>query len=170
MQKHFSVTAVLVSTLIAMAGTAPARAQAGSGDKASIQALYQEFSDAFDKKDVKTIMSLYAPDVFVFDLVPPRQYVGYDAYKKDWDDTFASLPGPSTTKITDLDITMAGTVAYSHYIVDGTMTDKDGKSMHMVVRSTDVLRKMNGKWQIVQEHNSFPVDLATGQADMLSKP
>jgi ketosteroid isomerase-like protein len=40
----------------------------------------------------------------------------------------------------------------------------------MVVRSTDVLRKQKGQWLIVQEHNSFPVDLATGQADMLSKP
>jgi ketosteroid isomerase-like protein len=50
------------------------------------------------------------------------------------------------------------------------MTDKDGKAAHLVVRSTDVWRKINGKWLIVQEHNSFPVDLTTGQADLLSKP
>lgn len=170
MQKHFSVTAVLLCALAAMAGTVPAKAQAGSGDKAAIEALYQKFSEAFDKKDAKTIMSVYAPDVFVYDVMPPRQYVGYDAYKKDWDDTFATMPGPSQTKVADLDITVAGPVAYTHYIVDGTMTDKDGKSTHLVVRSTDVLRKAKGKWQIVQEHNSFPVDLGTGQADMLSKP
>jgi uncharacterized protein (TIGR02246 family) len=170
MRRHFSVTAVVVCGLIAMAGTVPARAQAGSADKAAIQALYQKFGEAFDKKDVTTIMSVYAPDVFVFDVVPPRQYVGYDAYKKDWDDTFAMMPGPSKTTFTDLNITVVGSVAYTHYIVDGTMTDKDGQATHMVVRSTDVLRKDKGKWLIVEEHNSFPVDMGTGQADMLSKP
>jgi ketosteroid isomerase-like protein len=61
-------------------------------------------------------------------------------------------------------------VAYAHYIDDGTMTAADGTKSHMVVRSTDVWRKQNGKWLIVQEHNSFPVDLATGKADPLSTP
>jgi len=115
-------------------------------------------------------MALYDRDVFVFDLVPPRQYAGWDAYKKDWDDTFAMLPGPANSTLTEMNVSIVGPVAYTHYIVDGTMTDKDGKQMHLVVRSTDVLRKVKGKWLIVQEHNSFPVDLATGQADMLSKP
>jgi ketosteroid isomerase-like protein len=75
-----------------------------------------------------------------------------------------------TTNVTDLNITVAGSVAYTRYVIDGTMTDKDGKAAHLVVRSTDVWRKINGKWLIVQEHNSFPVDLTTGQADLLSKP
>jgi ketosteroid isomerase-like protein len=35
---------------------------------------------------------------------------------------------------------------------------------------TDVYRKIHGKWLIFHEHVSFPVDLATGQADVLSKP
>ena len=42
--------------------------------------------------------------------------------------------------------------------------------LHDVFRFTDVLRKMNGKWLIVHEHLSFPVDPETGKADFLSKP
>ena len=168
MQRRWGVTAVLVCLLAAMAGAVPA-AQAKPGDEAAIRALYTRFSDAFVRKDSDAIMTVYAPDVFVFDVIPPRQYVGADAYKKDWDDTFATMPGPVTATIKELGIAVAGPVAYTHYVVDGTMTDKDGKPMHLVVRSTDVLRKTNGKWLIVQEHNSFPVDLGTGQADMLSK-
>ena len=34
---------------------------------------------------------------------------------------------------------------------------------------TDCLEKENDKWKIVHEHNSVPVDLATGQADLMSK-
>jgi len=38
------------------------------------------------------------------------------------------------------------------------------------VRVTDVYRKTGGRWKIVQEHVSVPVDFATGKPDMLSKP
>ncbi len=36
--------------------------------------------------------------------------------------------------------------------------------------SADVLEKRNGKWLIVHEHISFPVDPESGKADFLSKP
>jgi uncharacterized protein (TIGR02246 family) len=169
MQKHFSVTAVVLCALMAIAGTVSGRAQGGS-DKAAIEALYKQFNDGFNKKDVSAIMAVYAPDVFVFDVIPPREYVGWDAYKKNWEDLFAGNPGPISNTVTDLDITVVGPVAYTHFISTGTITDKDGKPTHVAVRTTDVLRKEKGKWLIVQEHNSLPVDLGTGQADMLSKP
>ncbi|MFZ0274479.1 MAG: SgcJ/EcaC family oxidoreductase [Acidobacteriaceae bacterium] len=170
MQRRTMVSAMVVCMLGAVAGVVPAKAQATAADKAAIQALYKHFNDGFNKKDVDAVMTVYAPDVFVFDVVPPRQYVGWDAYKKDWQDVFASMPGPVTNTVVDLDVTVVGSVAYTHYINDGTMTDKDGKQVHMVARSTDVLRKKDGKWLIVEEHNSFPVDMTTGQADMQSKP
>jgi ketosteroid isomerase-like protein len=40
----------------------------------------------------------------------------------------------------------------------------------LVVRVTDVFRKLDGHWRIVQEHVSFPVDVSTGKADLLSRP
>lgn len=168
MQRKIYVAAMLVCLLGVMMQAVPASAQAG--DKAAIEALYKNFNDAFNKKDANAIMAFYAPDIFVFDVIPPRQYVGWDAYKKDWQDVFTAMPGPIQNNISDLQITIVGSVAYTHYIENGTMTDKDGKALHMAVRATDVLRKANGKWLIVQEHNSFPVDLETGQADPLSKP
>ena len=63
-----------------------------------------------------------------------------------------------------------GSVAYTRSIDDGTFTGKDGSKTHMVVRVTDVPRNSNRRWRIVHEHNSFPVDLTTGKADLLSKP
>ncbi|HUB20021.1 MAG TPA: nuclear transport factor 2 family protein [Acidobacteriaceae bacterium] len=168
MRMQLSLVAAVVCLAGATAGSLPARAQ--SGDKAAIEAKYTKFAEAFANKDVAGIMTIFAPDVFVFDVIPPRQYVGYDAYKKDWEDVLAGTPGPITAKVSDLSVTVVGSVAYTHYLVEGTMTDKDGKANPLVVRSTDVWRKMNGKWLIVEEHNSFPVDLTTGQADMLSKP
>ena len=166
---HRNLCVAMVLGLGLAAGAVPAGAQAAGGDKAAIEAMYHRFDDAFEKKDVDGIMSLYAPDVFVFDVIPPRQYASWDAYKKDWVDLFAANPGPITSHIDQLSITVVGSVAYTHYVDAGTMTDKDGKQEQMAVRATDVLRKVKGKWLIVQEHNSVPVDLTTGQADLLSK-
>ena len=73
-----------------------AQANSAAEDKAAIQALYNEFNDAFNKKDVNGIMAVYAPDVFVFDVIPPREYPNWDAYKKDWEGLFATFPGPLT--------------------------------------------------------------------------
>ena len=80
------------------------------------------------------------------------------------------FPGALTNSISELNITVVGPVAYARSIDDATVIAKDGSKSHLVVRSTDVLRKSNGKWQIVQEHNSVPVDLATGKGDLLSQP
>jgi ketosteroid isomerase-like protein len=163
---------VLSSTILILLGASVFRvyAQPESSDKAAIEALYKSFDKAFSNKDVGAIMACYSPDVFVFDAVPPRQYPTWDAYKKDWESLFATFPGPVTNSISDLIITVIGPVAYSRSIDDTTFTAKDGSKVRLVVRTTDVLRKLNGKWLIVQEHVSFPVDPTTGKADLLSTP
>jgi ketosteroid isomerase-like protein len=151
---------------------AAAAGAAASDDKASIEALETRFRDAFVAKDVNAVMAVYAPGahLFVFDVTPPRQHVGWQDLKKDWQDLLAAFPGPISVTISDLDITVVGSVAYSHSIQDGHLTAKDGTKTHVVVRVTDVYRKLKGQWLIVQEHVSVPVDLATQKPDLLSKP
>jgi uncharacterized protein (TIGR02246 family) len=155
----------------AAAPPAPAAASAGPADKAQIQALEKGLNAGLMAKDSKKVMSYYARQgLFVFDVTPPRQHVGWADYKKDWDDLFAQFPGPLTNKITDLSITVVGDVAYGHSIQDGHFTAKDGSATELVVRVSDVYRKIDGKWLIVQEHVSVPVDLNTMKPDPLSKP
>jgi uncharacterized protein (TIGR02246 family) len=149
-----------------------AQAAAPADDKAAIEALEQSFSDAFNAKDLKGVMACYAPGkgLFVFDAIPPREYPSWDAYKRDWEGLFSAYPGPLPVMISEQSITVVGPVAYGHNIQTAHFTAKDGSHTTGVVRVTDVYRKINGKWLIVQEHVSFPVDMATGKADMLSKP
>jgi ketosteroid isomerase-like protein len=37
------------------------------------------------------------------------------------------------------------------------------------LRTTDCYRKVKGKWLIVHEHYSVPVDLSTAKADLASR-
>jgi uncharacterized protein (TIGR02246 family) len=148
---------------------APALAQP-SGDEAAIRALEAQFAAAFSAKDVDAIMKFYAPDVFVYDVVPPREYVGAAAYRKDWEGLMSGFKGPLKFEISDLAVETAGPVAWSHSIQHVSGTDPAGKPSDMTVRVTDVYRKTADGWRIVQEHVSVPVDLATGQPDLQSKP
>jgi ketosteroid isomerase-like protein len=166
--------------LFCVPALAHAQAKAASGGKgkmamsstAQIEALETRYIDAFNAKDLDKIMSCYAPgkELFVFDAVPPREYPSWDDYKRDWEGLFSAFPGPISNKISEQSITVVGTVAYGHNIQSGYFTDKAGTRTNVAVRVTDVYRKLSGKWLIVQEHVSFPVDLATGKADLLSKP
>jgi uncharacterized protein (TIGR02246 family) len=153
------------------AAPAAAAKPAGPSDKAQIEALEKGFGAAFSAKDASKIMSYYTHDgLFVFDVVPPREFVGWEAYKKDWDGLLASFPGPVVFKLSDLSVTVVGPVAYGHSIQSFTTTAKDGTASQVVVRVTDVYRKAGGHWKIVQEHVSIPVDLDTMKPDPLSKP
>ena len=158
--------------ILASANALAADPSAANADKAAIQALEDTFNEGFNSKDVDKVMSVYAPgkELFVFDVVPPREYKGWEAYKKDFEGLFAAFPGPMKNAITEQTIHVAGPVAYGHNIQTGEFTGKDGKTVKVVVRTTDIYRKMNGKWLIVEEHNSVPVDLETMKPDLLSKP
>jgi uncharacterized protein (TIGR02246 family) len=148
----------------------PVIATAQSSDEASIRALETRFAAAVSAKDVGAVMKTYSPDVFVFDLVPPRQYVGADAYGKDWQALFAGFSGPVHMEISDLAISTDGTVAYGHSIQRITGADPSGAKVDITARVTDIYRKVEGDWRIVQEHVSVPVDLASGKPDFASKP
>jgi uncharacterized protein (TIGR02246 family) len=163
---RFWFAALVMSSLISgLVGTA-----ARADDQAEIKGLEERLAAAISAKDLDRIMSFYAPDIFVFDVIPPRQYVGAEAYRKDFEGFLANFPGAVKFEVSDLAITADGKLGFAHYIVHMSATDKDGKPAEYNFRLTDCLRKVKGKWLIVHEHTSFPVDMATGKADMLSKP
>jgi uncharacterized protein (TIGR02246 family) len=160
------VTAFIALAFLAVA--APARADA----KADIQALEDRFAAAVKAGDIDAIMKVYAPDqsLFVFDVVPPRQYVGAAAYRKDWQEFIDQFKPPIGFEVSDLDITAGDDMAYSHSIQHVTGTSKTGDKIDLTVRVTDVYKKTGGNWLVVHEHVSVPVDLDTGKPDLSSTP
>jgi uncharacterized protein (TIGR02246 family) len=145
---------------------------AHADDQADIKALEQRYVTAVKSKDVKAIMACYVPDesLVVFDVVPPRQYVGAKAYQKDWEDLFAAYPGPADVEMSDLSVMTEGNLGYGHNIQHTTLNDKAGKKTTVILRVSNGYRKVNGQWLISHEHVSVPVDLATGKAELTAKP
>ena len=161
------------AALLAIAGLADAAQSRAQGkEEQAIRDVEKSFAAAFMAKDVDAVMKLYVPgdELLVFDLVPPRQYAGWDAYKRDFADTFASIRGSVKFEITDLSVTTDGKLGWSHSIQHGIWTNTDGKAVDLTVRVTDCYKKIDGKWLIALEHVSVPVDVGTGMADFSSKP
>jgi uncharacterized protein (TIGR02246 family) len=158
----------MLLTLSMIGFCAPAWGDA-TGD---IRALEDRFVAAFKAKNADAVMKVYAPGqtLVVFDVVPPRQYVGEAAYRKDWQTFFDTFDGPISVELTDLDVAADRNLAYSHSIQHVAGTDKQGKKLDLTVRVTDVYKKAHGRWQIIHEHVSVPVDLETGKPDLASKP
>jgi hypothetical protein len=77
--------ALMIGSTVAIAmmiAASAIRVSARTSDTAEIKALEQRLIDGMKAKDAKQIMSCYSNDVFAYDVVPPRQYVGAAAFQK----------------------------------------------------------------------------------------
>ena len=141
-----------------------------NNDEAAIRRLLDEGIRSLRDKNIEGVMALYAPEVVSFDIVPPLQYKGAEAFRKRWEEVFSSFSGPIGYELHDLSITVGEDVAFSHSLnrISGTMTT--GQQTALWLRWTACFRKINGQWLIVHHQNSVPVDLEHGEAVLDGKP
>jgi uncharacterized protein (TIGR02246 family) len=139
-------------------------AQDQTGEETEIRQLIDGFQQAIRAKDLGGVLAVYAPDIVSFDLVPPMQHVGIAAYRRPWEATFASFEGPIGYQVSDLHVTAAGEVAFSHSLNRMSGTTKDGQTTSMWVRWTACFRKLDGRWRITHEQVSVPIDMDSGRA------
>jgi uncharacterized protein (TIGR02246 family) len=139
-------------------------------DEAQIKRVIEDGVKAVRDRDIEGVMSLYAQEVVSFDIVPPLQYIGADAFRKPWEDVFSVYRGPIDYQVHDLNITVGDDVAFTHSLnrISGTLIS--GQKTDLWMRWTACFRKINGKWLIVHHQISVPVDLRNGKAVLDLKP
>jgi len=127
-----------------------------TSNKVQIMETINNWVKAIRARDVNAVMSHYAPDILLFDLAPPLQYVGGEEYRKNWNEWFATWQGQIGYEIQDLSITAGDDVAFRHSLnrISGTRTN--GEEVDVWVRATVCYRKSNGTWLITHEHVSVP--------------
>jgi ketosteroid isomerase-like protein len=139
-------------------------------DEAEIRRQIDRFVKAFRAGDVNLMMSLYAPGMVSFDVVPPLQDVGKDVYRKVWEETFTLFQDPIDIKIHDLSITTGNGIAFSHKLLWLQATKTNGQTTGYWERLTFCFRKIDDKWLIAHAHVSVPADLKSGRAVLDLKP
>jgi ketosteroid isomerase-like protein len=148
------------------------QSSAKESNEAEIRAMEAAMIEAYAAKDLDKALAGYLQDetLFVFDAIPPRQYVGIKAWRADNEGFIALFQGPLKAEMSDLSVTANGKLGFGHNIQHFSGTDKNGKPIDMTFRVSDGYKKIDGKWMIAEEHISFPVDIVSGKADLSSKP
>jgi ketosteroid isomerase-like protein len=135
--------------------------------KAEIIALEKKLVGA---KNVDAVMELFCPDVETYDIWPPLRYKGAEHVREDFAYFFANFTDVEVD-ILELDVDVDRNLAIARSLQRQSATPKDGKPpVRLMVRVTDGLRRVEGKWCIFHEHLSVPVDIHTGVADLNAKP
>ena len=87
-------------------------ARATDNDEAQIRDVLNRWAKAFRAHDLDGIMSMYDPGVVAYDIVPPLQYVGATAYRKDYQQFLDQYNGPIDVEFRELHIVAGNRVAF----------------------------------------------------------
>ena len=118
-----------------------------------LQALTQQFADAFDQRDVRPILEMLSEDVEVFDHVPYR-FDGKPLFAKYLNEVVEGLASASFGFRQPSCRVYGDTVGIVNAHDMFTGVTKDGKIISIHGRTTLVFIKQSGQWKIVSAHFS----------------
>ena len=125
-------------------------------EEAEVRALVEDWASAVRRKDMPVILRHHASDMVMFDVPPPFQSKGIEAYRKTWDLFFSWAHEPVTYDIKELHVTAGRDVAFAVATMHCSGTEANGDLTDLDFRLTIGLRKIENQWTIVHEHHSIP--------------
>jgi uncharacterized protein (TIGR02246 family) len=139
------------------------QAAAVMNDEAAIRRQMDDLLQAIRAMDLNRVTQMFASDMVSFDVEPPLQHLGLAAKSHNWEKVFAAFEPPLGYEVRELAIFPGGAVAFAHSLnrLSGTM--KNGMKTAVGVRSTLCFEKVGGRWLIVHDHVSVPLDVASGR-------
>ena len=157
---------VVVGTLLGWA--CGATEHSDPKDEQEIRRLLDAISKAYEQRDPIGAMSPFVKDdsLVLFDLPPPLSVLGYAGTLITTKKMIDATVGPVLVEFTNIHIVVDHNHAYGYYFAHLAATMQDGTHFDMASRQTDIFQRINGKWLIVHEHNSLPVDMGTAKAMM----
>jgi len=118
-----------------------------------LQALANQFADAFDQRDLKTLLGMLSDDLEVFDHVPFR-FDGEPLFAKYLNEVVEGLASASFGFRQPSCRVYGDTVGIVNAHDMFTGVTKDGKIISIHGRTTLVFIKQSGQWKIVSAHFS----------------
>ncbi len=131
--------------------------RATKADHDAILAVCGRLGAAHDAKDIKGILSCYAPGARIFDMAPPLESRGLDAdTAAAWHDAWIEPPQFDARNV---DIMVEGSLAFMIGVHRIRGTKKTGECIDQWFRVTTCFQKIDGQWLIIHDHSSVPVPL-----------
>jgi ketosteroid isomerase-like protein len=121
-----------------------------------IRELLEQWARATRNGQQDEVLAHHAPDVLIYDVLPPMKYEGAAAYRRSWGDWQPDTQGEGQFELRDLSIVSGSDVAFAHCFIQCGGTLPNGKSFEDFVRATFCLQKISGGWKVVHQHISKP--------------
>jgi uncharacterized protein (TIGR02246 family) len=132
------------------------RRQTKTTDEAQIRSVIERWAKAVQHQDMETIVAHHAPNLLMFDVPPPNELRGIDAYRDSWAPFFKHFKNGGVFALERLDVTAGDQVAFATALLRCGTKEELEKDPTIRLRLTVGLRKQQEDWIITHEHHSFP--------------
>jgi len=126
-------------------------------DTDEIRQVVSARAAAVAAKDAKAMVAHNAPATIVYSLAPPLRQPSGGRDVGEVEQWLATFQGPMSMEVRDLAVTAEGSVAFCTSLNCLTATPVGmAESFSLWFRVTLGLRKIDGRWLVVHEHQSVP--------------
>jgi ketosteroid isomerase-like protein len=131
-------------------------------NEAAVVGLLDEWERTLRSRDLEALMSHYAHDPVLYDGIAPLQ-IKPDQYRSNWQSYFTFFPGPVGFQARNVRVVAGDTAAFVTRLVHLSGTSAEGKEEGAWMRETVGCQRIDGRWRIVHEHWSLPIDMESGK-------
>ena len=125
-----------------------------TSEQEAVRSTLESLWRAVGARNAVAATSHYAADPVVFSMAPPlRQALPGVEALEEW---FATWRSPIGIETRDMDVHVGGDVAFATSLNHMTGTKIDGEQVDLWFRVTCGLRRIDGRWRVVHEHESVP--------------
>ncbi len=135
-----------------------------------IRKVFQEWFEDSAAKNLDAVMTKIAHDVVSYEHRTPLKYEGEPAVRQVCAQGFEAAKGVFRWDIPDLRIVVRGDIAITWGLDHLQAREPGTEGWQYWSRGTRVFQKVEGKWRMIHQHLSFPLDPATGRAAMDLSP
>jgi ketosteroid isomerase-like protein len=124
-------------------------------DEQRIPEQIAQWAQAVRERNMNGALANHSKAMVMFDVLPPFELRGIKEYQESWERFFAWLGETGGFEVDNLEVTAGSDVGFCHGTIrcrGGQASEQEGLS----VRLTACLRKIDGEWIVMHEHQSEP--------------
>jgi ketosteroid isomerase-like protein len=157
-KRIFAVSLCLITlTLSSIAAAPKPTAKKSSAGPTPDKAYLQKIWDGWSTLDPANVAKFYASGPHTFFDIAPLKYGSWDEYENGVKGVLSGYKSAKFTMNDDAVIHPSGDLVWATATVKDEMTTKSGKVEMGNLRWTVVFENQDGKWMIVHEHVSAPI-------------
>jgi ketosteroid isomerase-like protein len=120
-----------------------------------IRTLVEKWAAVVRNRNIDFILAHHSEDIVLYDVPPPFQSAGIEAYRKTWE-LFFEFTKAGIFDIQELHIMAGEEIAFCYGTMKCSDKSDSGDFVDLPFRLTIGLKKIADQWFIVHEHHSIP--------------